>query len=102
MILGFSGLRITVIAFFYLTVSISGKVISLAMLFSSSLSWLILFFSNLLTKIQYSHHISLFPSGALNSFFLILAVSEGCPGSTKAGSSASLLSVLRFQRISLR
>lgn len=75
MILGFSGLRITLIAFFYLTVSISGKVVSLAMLFSSSLSWLILFFSNLLTKIQYFHHFSLFPSGALTpSFWFWLSV----------------------------
>lgn len=43
--------------------------------FSNSLSWLILFFSNLLTKIQYFHHISLFPSGVLSpSFWFWLSV----------------------------
>lgn len=54
--------------FLYLTVSISGKVISLAILSCNSLSWLIFFFfsfPNLLAKIQCFHHFSLFPSGGL-------------------------------------
>lgn len=57
--------------FFYLTATISGKVISLAILSSNSLSWLILFFSfpNLLAKIQYFQHFSLFPSGGLSPAF---------------------------------
>lgn len=42
--------------------------------FSSSLSWLILFFSNLLTKIQYFHHISLFPSRVTPSFWFWLSM----------------------------